>query len=133
MQKTEKGCWGLNQVSRFLKTKNETYAETLLRNSLVKRFSIKFERFIPVSSIVANFYNEKAKLIIELESKAQILPKELLCSEERVKELESTGFKVLRFSNYEIFHNLTNVLDTIERELEKRLEHTSGVPSKAYS
>jgi very-short-patch-repair endonuclease len=92
-----------------------------------------FERFIPVSSIIADFYNEKAKLIIELESKAQILPKEILCSDEKIRELESKGFKVLRFSNYDIFHNLKQVLDIIGKELEERFKYFSEVPSKVYS
>jgi very-short-patch-repair endonuclease len=47
-----------------------------------KKFSVRFERFVPVSSFIADFYCEKAKLVIELESKAQFLPKEVLYSEE---------------------------------------------------
>ena len=116
----EKGTWGLTQISRFLKMKNESYAGTVLRDGLTKKFSVRFERFVPVSSFVADFYCEKAKLVIELESKAQILPKEVSYSEERAKELEDEGIKILKFTNYEIFHDLEDVLNRIESELEER-------------
>ena len=116
----EKGTWRLTQISRFLKMKNESYAETVLRDSLTKKFSVKFERFVPVSSFVADFYCKKAKLVIELESKVLFLPKEVLYSKERAKELEDEGIKILKFTNYEIFHDLENVLNRIECELERR-------------
>ncbi len=127
----EKGNWGLTQISRFLKMKNESYAETVLRNNLAKNFPVKFERFIPVSSFIADFYCEKAKLIIELESKAQSLPKEVLYSEERAKELEAKGIRILKFTNYDIFHDLKKVLTRIESELKERAE--DYLPSKIYS
>ena len=130
-QTLEKGYWGLKQISRFLKMKNESYAETVLRNSLAKTFPVRFERFIPVSSFIADFYCEKAKLIIELESKAQSLPKEVLYSEERARELEDKGIKILKFTNYDIFHDLKKVLNKIESELEVRLR--DRLPSKVYS
>ena len=116
----ERGSWRLTQISRFLKMKKESYAGTVLRDALEKRFSVRFERFVPVSSFVADFYCEKAELVIELESKAQVLPKEVLYSEERAKELENEGIKILKFTNYEIFHDLENVLNRIEKELEER-------------
>ena len=116
----EKGHWRLTQISRFLKMKNESYAGTVLRDSLAKKFPVRFERFVPVSSFVADFYCEKAKLVIELESKVQILPEEVLYSEERAKELEDEGIKILKFTNYEIFHDLKNVLNRIESELKER-------------
>ena len=132
-QTPEKGHhWRLNQISRFLKMKNESYAETLLRDNLTRKFHVKFERFTPVhSSFIADFYCEKAKLIIELESKTQILPKEVLYSEERARELETKGIKILKFTNYDIFHDLNKVLNRIGSELEAR---SSGhLPAKAYA
>ena len=132
-QNPEKGGWRLNQISRFLKNKHESYAETLLRNNLTKRFSVKFERYTPVdSSFIADFYCEKAKLIIELDSKTQVLPKEVLYSEETAKKLKEKGIKVLRLSNYEIFHDLKKVLNRIERELRREPEN-SKLPSKIYT
>ena len=137
-QTPEKGYWGLTQISRFLKMKNESYAETVLRDSLAKRFPVKFERFIPVSSFIADFYCEKAKLVIELESKSQILPKEVLYSEEQARELEKKGIKVLKFTNYEIFHDLNRVLNRIESELKTRMgdefeTRLDYMPSKVYA
>ncbi len=130
-QPPEKGHWGLTQISRFLKMKNESYAETVLQDGLAKRISIKFDRFMPVSSFIADFYNEKAKLVIELDSKSQILPKEVLYSEDRKRELEKKGIKVLKFTNYEIFHDLNRVLNSIENELKAILG--DALPAKAYS
>ena len=102
--------------------KHESYAETVLRDNLTRRFHVRFERFIPVfSSFIADFYCEKAKLIIELESKTQVLPKGVLYSEERARELEQKGIKILKFTNYDIFHDLSRVLSQIGSELEPRL------------
>ena len=86
---------------------------------------------MPVSSFIADFYNEKAKLVIELDSKSQILPKEVLYSEDRKRELEKKGIKVLKFTNYEIFHDLNRVLNSIENELKAILG--DALPAKAYS
>jgi len=130
-QTPEKGYWGLTQISRFLKMKNESYAETVLRDSLTRKFPVKFDRFIPISSFIADFYCEKANLIIELESKSQVLPKEVLYSEERAKELEKKGIKILKFTNYEIFHDLGRVLNRIESELKAKLG--DDLPAKVYS
>ncbi len=131
IQNPEKGHWGLIQISRFLKMKNESYAEIVLQDSLAKRFPVKFERFTPVSSFIADFYCEKAHLLIELESKTQILPKEVLYSEEHAKELEKKGFKVLKFNNYEIFNDLDRVLNLVERALKAKLGN--DLPAKVYS
>ncbi|MDR1729874.1 MAG: endonuclease domain-containing protein [Prevotellaceae bacterium] len=130
-QNPEKGHWGLTQISRFLKMKNESYAEIVLQDSLVKKFPFRFERFVPVLSFIADFYCEKANLVIELGSKTQVLPKEVLYSEEREKELEKKGFKVLKFNNYEIFHDLDRVLNQIERALKAKLGN--DLPAKVYS
>ena len=110
----------MNQISRFLKLKNESYAGKVLRDGLAKRFSVKFKRFVPVSSFVADFYCEKAKLVIELESKTKLLPEEIWYSEELAKELENEGIKILKIANYEIFHDLESVLNRIENELIER-------------
>ena len=130
----EKGGWRLNQISRFLKNGHESYAETLLGNNLTKKFPVRFERHTPVdSSFIADFYCEKAKLIIELDSKAQALPKEVLYSEETAKKLKEKGIKVLRLSNYEIFHDLKKVLNRIEGELRSEPENSRLLPSKIYA
>ena len=113
--------WGLKQTSRFLKMKKESSSEALLRNSLTKSFSVKFERFTPILSLIADFYCREARLIIELESKTQSLPKEFLITKDSERNLVDKGIKILRFSNYEIFHDLKRVLRQIDTELKKRI------------
>jgi len=130
-QNPEKGHWGLTQISRFLKMKNESYAETVLQDSLARKIPVKFERFVPILSFIADFYCKKAKLIIELESKSQILPKEVLYSAERENELEKMGIKMLKFTNYDIFHDLGGVLNRIESELKAKLG--DDLPAVVYS
>jgi len=131
LQNPEKGHWNLTQISRFLKMKNESYAEIVLKDSLTKKFPVKFDRFVPVLSFIADFYCEKAHLVIELGSKTQVLPQEVLFSEEREKELEKKGFKVLKFNNYEIFHDLDRVLSQVDRALKAELGN--DLPAKVYS
>ena len=120
-QKNGRGTWGLKQTSRFLKMKKESSSEMLLRNGLIKSFSVRFERFTPILSLIADFYCKEAKLVIELESKAQSLPKEFLITKDSERNLTDQGIKILRFSNYEIFHDLKRVLKEIDTELKSRL------------
>ena len=120
MKTLKKGAQRLNQISGFLKLKNESYAGKVLRDGLAKRFSVNFKRFVLVSSFVADFYCEKAKLVIELESKTKLLSEEIWYSEELAKELEDAGIKILKITNYEIFHDLESVLNRIENELKER-------------
>lgn len=92
-----------------------TYSESVLMNQLAKFFPAKFVRMARVaSSVMADFYCEKAKLIIELESK--VSDGDSITDEQR-KELVSKGFSIIRVSNYDIFNNIKKVLSHVENAM----------------
>lgn len=93
-----------------------TYSESELMRQLSKFFPSKFVRMSRVaSSVMADFYCDKAKLIIELESKVH--EDDSFITDEKRSELVSKGFSVIRVSNYDIFNNIKKVLANVERAM----------------
>ncbi|MFA6779882.1 MAG: DUF559 domain-containing protein [Paludibacteraceae bacterium] len=109
-------------VSGMELNRNESYSETLLKKQLSKMFPAKFEHLSIVSSIIADFYCEKAKLIIELESKVPYFSGGNFLSDDRCRELESKGFSIIKVSNYDIFNDIKKVIGVIEHEMKAKLE-----------
>lgn len=90
-----------------------TYSESVLMKQLAKVFPAKFVRMARVtSSFIADFYCEKAKLIIELDSKVQNGVSAI--TEEQRRDLRSRGFSIIRVSNYDIFNNIKKVIGRVE-------------------
>ena len=77
----------------------------------------KFRRQHPISNYVADFYCHAHQLIIELDGSIHSLTEVKSNDIERQQHLESTGLKVIRFSNEEIFNDIEKVLDTINQHI----------------
>lgn len=104
---------------------NQTQAEILLWNNLdlIHINGIRFKRQHPILYFIADFYCHKAKLIIELDGSYHQLPEQYLYDKNRDKELEELGLKVIRFTNSDVFNNIENVLETIEKEILNRINN----------
>lgn len=97
---------------------NQTPAEITLWNvlRLLQIDNIHFRRQHPIGGFVVDFCAPRCKLIIELDG-SQHLDQE----EEdiiRTKWLESRGYKVLRFWNFDVINNLNGVYLKILEELQ---------------
>ena len=104
----------LKKYSRQLR-KDVTDAEKLLwskmRGTQLKGFQVYRQK--PIGRFVGDFYCPKAHLIIELDG-GQHYSEEMRSRDGlRDKYMESLGLRVLRFSDREIFENLTAVLEKI--------------------
>ena len=104
----------LKKHSRRLR-KDVTDAEKLLwskmRGKQLKGFQVYRQK--PIGRFVVDFYCPKAHLIIELDG-GQHYSEEMRARDGlRDKYMESLGLRVLRFSDREIFENLTAVLEKI--------------------
>jgi very-short-patch-repair endonuclease len=104
----------LKKYSRRLR-KDVTDAEKLLwskmRGKQLKGFQVYRQK--PIGRFVVDFYCPKAHLIIELDG-GQHYSEEMKSRDGlRDKYMESLGLRVLRFSDREIFENLTAVLEKI--------------------
>jgi len=97
---------------------NQTDAEGILWAYLKnKQLNVKFRRQHPLGIYIADFYCHTHKLIVELDGSIHNLPHIAANDIIRQSHLEADGFKVLRFSNKQIFNQFEQVLNTIKEEL----------------
>jgi len=92
-----------------------TDAERLLwskiRGKQLKGFHVYRQK--PIGRFVVDFYCPKAKLIIELDG-SQHYSKAIQAKDGlRDRYMDEIGLKVLRFSDHDVFENLSGVLEEI--------------------
>ena len=95
---------------------NLTNAEMLLWEELKskKHFDYKFRRQHPYANFIFDFYCHKLKLVIEVDGKYHLTPKQKLIDAERDKFVEEDGLHVLRFTNDEICNELKQCIKKIK-------------------
>ncbi|WP_234423139.1 endonuclease domain-containing protein [Flavobacterium sp. RSP49] len=74
----------------------------------------KFRRQHPLSFYIADFYCHALKLVIEIDGGYHLTEEQQLLDEERTKNIEFQGLKVIRFTNEEVLMQLPEVIDTIK-------------------
>ena len=95
-----------------------TPAEELLWNYLGSDgLGVTFKRQHIIGEYIADFVCLSRKLIIELDGGYHQLPMQATNDIQRTQWLESKGYKVVRFSNEELFDNLNNVLEIIKENI----------------
>jgi len=77
----------------------------------------QFYRQKNIGDYIVDFYCPAAKLIIELDGGQHYSPKAMQEDKNRDNYLQKLGFKVLRFSNSEVFDNTQEVLESIYKHL----------------
>jgi very-short-patch-repair endonuclease len=105
-------------TQRAIKLRNEaTQAERLLWRSINARQldGHKFSRQIPIGPYICDFVCRWEKLVIELDGRFH--DEIVLQDAYRQRQIEAQGYKVLRFSNAELFSNLDGVLTVIRQAL----------------
>ncbi|MBP6378947.1 MAG: DUF559 domain-containing protein [Sphingorhabdus sp.] len=97
--------------------RNASDAERLLWQQLSGRKldGFKFSRQIPVGRYICDFVCRLEKLVIELDGRQH--DSQIEYDEFRTRQLELQGYRVLRFSNVDIFQNLEGVLMQIRAAL----------------
>ncbi|MDO8316907.1 MAG: endonuclease domain-containing protein [Flavobacterium sp.] len=95
---------------------NATEAEEKLwlavKNNQIEGF--KFRRQHPLSFYIADFYCHALKLVIEIDGGYHLTEEQQLLDEERTKNIEFQGLKVIRFTNEDVLVELPEVIDTIK-------------------
>jgi len=99
---------------RQASTEAEWKLWTVLRNRQLGGF--KFRRQVPIGRYFADFACLEGRLIVELDGSQH--QDRVEYDARRTNELESCGFRVLRFDNYDVLTNPTGVGDTILLELQ---------------
>ena len=102
----------LVETARRLR-RDQTPAEVIIWSRLRgRRFSgYRFRRQQPILNYVADFYCAAAKLIVELDGDSH--EGREVKDQERQRVLESLGFRVLRFWNFEVYEDIEMVEDNI--------------------
>ncbi len=80
-----------------------------LRNRQLGGF--KFRRQSPMGRVIADFYCAECKLIVVIDG--EIHDFQITAEEQRTKEIESFGYRVIRFRNEEVKKDLYSVLNSI--------------------
>src|SRR2546422_527785 len=97
-----------------------TLAEAVLWKELRGRKlnGMKFRAQHPVGQFILDFYCPECKLVIEVDGLLHEGRQEM--DEARTLHLEAYGYKVIRFTNQEVVHDLASVLARISAEAEAR-------------
>jgi very-short-patch-repair endonuclease len=111
--------------------KNSTDAERILWSELRNHRlnGASFRRQVPIKSFVADFMCHAAKLVIELDGGQHFSEQAEQADAARSAVIEAQGFKVLRFSNYDVMANRAGVLETIAAVIAERAP-TLALPRK---
>lgn len=105
-----------------------TSAEKRLWYDYLCNHHYRFLRQKPIGNYIADFYCSKLKLIIELDGESHLGNTNEKYDNQRTKELEELGLKVIRFWNYDIFEGLEKVIEIIEKEIDKIEKNKSLKP-----
>ena len=99
----------IEQAARHLR-KHLTPAEIRLWSALSRRklAGLKFRRQHPVGQFIVDFYCPSCKLVIEVDGEIHLQQKAY--DNARTEQLQSFGYRVLRFTNEEVLSDLQTVL-----------------------
>jgi very-short-patch-repair endonuclease len=74
----------------------------------------KFRRQPSIKSFIVDFYCPEEKLVVELDGDFHFDDEIKRYDEERTKEIEKEGIRVIRFENQDVLLNLKSVLSEIK-------------------
>jgi very-short-patch-repair endonuclease len=80
----------------------------------------KFVRSEPIGPYFADFACRSAKLVVEIDGATHSTDEEIAHDKRRTAFLEAKGYRVVRFSNQQVYENVEAVIDEISRALAER-------------
>ena len=110
----------LTQVARMNRKKSTPSEECLwvaLRDKKLNGW--KFRRQNVIGKFITDFCCTKAKLIVELDGAIHDSRDAQIADALRTEFLNTKGYKVIRFRNEEVLHDLSSVLNAIRKVLEE--------------
>jgi very-short-patch-repair endonuclease len=78
-----------------------------------------FRRQHPIGNFITDFYCAEARLVVEVDGDVHVMQEEY--DSVRTEWLEERGYRVIRFTNDEVFRQLDVVLESILTACEERL------------
>ena len=97
---------------------NPTEAEAALWEYLrADQLGVTFKRQHVIGDYIADFVCLDSKLIVELDGEYHKKEQQIVSDTQRTEWLESRGFRVIRFTNEDLFNGIDKVLDEIKNNL----------------
>ena len=91
-----------------------TQAETVLWEELrSNKLGVHFRRQHVIGTYIVDFVSLKNHLVIEVDGEYHLSPEQQLLDSERTRYLEQKGYRVIRFTNYQIMNNLEFVMSKL--------------------
>ena len=101
---------------------NPTKAEEILWKYLRRnQLGYKFRRQFSINSVVVDFCSEQLKLVIELDGWTHDFEKTQQKDIRKQKMLEENGYKVVRYTNEQIFGDIGVLVDEIKKICDNRV------------
>jgi very-short-patch-repair endonuclease len=105
------------RIARRLR-RDPTEVEKMMWQALRTLPGQRFRRQHPIGSYIVDFASPGGKLAIEIDGGQHALHETEDAA--RSEEIARRGYRVLRFWNNDVMHNLSGVLETIRQELESQ-------------
>lgn len=102
--------------------KNATPQENHLWYDFLRSYTPRFQRQKAIGQFIADFYCEKAKLVLELDGSQHFTPEGHTHDEARTAAIETYGVAVLRFTNRDIDSDFRAVCTQIDAAVRDRLQ-----------
>ena len=102
--------------------KNATPQENHLWYDFLRSYTPRFQRQKTIGQFIADFYCEKARLVIELDGSQHFTPEGITHDEARTAAIETVGVEVLRFPNRDIDSEFRAVYTQIDTVVHERLD-----------
>jgi DNA-3-methyladenine glycosylase len=115
---TKKGITKLLPLKRRLRA-NQTSAEQLLWLKLRSKqiHGLKFRRQHEIGSYIVDFFCPERSLVIEVDGNVHAIDTQQTRDLERENYLTTFGLQIIRYTNDEIFNNLSGVLENLALRL----------------
>ena len=110
--------------------KNMTKYENHLWYDFLRTYPVRFRRQEIIGNFIADFYCNKAKLVIELDGSQHYEEDKIKYDRQRTEYLNTLGIEVRRFTNLDISKKFRNVCNDIDIVVKSRIEIT---PQSAYA
>ena len=115
--------------------KNATGPERKLWASLgrLRNAGFHFRRQVRFGTYIADFASHRERLVVEVDGAQHYEERNAVYDEKRTRYLEARGYRVLRYSNYDVLQNINGVMRDIyevscERKRLKFAKVSTAVP-----
>jgi very-short-patch-repair endonuclease len=117
MRGPNKEATGRSRELRRNSTNAESKLWQFLRNRQIEGH--KFVRQEPIGPFFVDFVCRKSKLVVEIDGATHGEPEEIAYDARRTAFLETQGYRVVRFTNEEVYGDLGPILDEILKQLSR--------------